>query len=118
MKNEKYYFTIIIPHRNIPHLLKRCISSIPYRDDLQIIIVDDNSSPDIVDFNDFPGEGRLNTSIIYDKTGLFAGHARNMALDYARGKWVIFADADDFFNYCFDEVLEEFKGVEHIIEYC
>ena len=40
---KTFNYSIIIPHRNIPQLLQRCIDSIPSRDDLQIIIVDDNS---------------------------------------------------------------------------
>ena len=48
-------YSIIIPHKNIPQLLKRCLDSIPQRDDVQIIVVDDNSSSDIVDFANFPG---------------------------------------------------------------
>jgi glycosyltransferase involved in cell wall biosynthesis len=46
-------YTIIIPHKNIPHLLQRCLDSIPRRNDLQIIVVDDNSDEDIVDFCGF-----------------------------------------------------------------
>ena len=38
-------FSIIIPHKNIPSLLQRCLDSIPKRDDVQIIVVDDNSNP-------------------------------------------------------------------------
>ena len=48
-------YSFIIPHRNVPHLLQRCIDSIPKRDDIQIIIVDDNSDPKIVNFECFPG---------------------------------------------------------------
>lgn len=47
-------YSFIIPHRNVPHLLQRCIDSIPKRDDIQIIIVDDNSDPKIVNFECFP----------------------------------------------------------------
>ena len=36
-------YTIIIPHHNIPNLLRRCLHSIPLRDDVQIIVVDDCS---------------------------------------------------------------------------
>ena len=32
-------YSFIIPHRNVPHLLQRCIDSIPKRDDIQIIIL-------------------------------------------------------------------------------
>lgn len=39
--NKQYSF--IIPHKNSPDLLNRCIQSIPKRDDIEIIIVDDNS---------------------------------------------------------------------------
>lgn len=36
-------YSIIIPHHNVPTLLERCVNSIPQRDDIQIIVVDDNS---------------------------------------------------------------------------
>ncbi len=41
-------YSIIIPHYNIPKLLLRCVKSIPERDDVQIIVVDD-CSPENVD---------------------------------------------------------------------
>ena len=47
-------YSIIIPHKNIPNLLQRCLDSIPNREDVQIIVVDDNSDPNIVDFDKFP----------------------------------------------------------------
>ena len=93
----KYNYTIIIPHKNIPSLLKRCIDSIPKRKDLQIIIVDDNSSSSIVDFENFPGKERNDVNIIYTKEGRGAGYARNVGLLQADSKWVLFADADDYY---------------------
>ena len=36
-------YSIIIPHKNSAGLLQRCLDSIPQRDDIQIIIIDDNS---------------------------------------------------------------------------
>lgn len=50
-------FSIIIPHHNIPDLLERCIASIPMRDDVEVIVVDDRSSPSVVDFDNFPPGG-------------------------------------------------------------
>lgn len=44
----KYLYSIIIPHRNIPHLLRRCLASIPARDDIQTIVVDDNSDSEYI----------------------------------------------------------------------
>ncbi|MGV8093834.1 MAG: glycosyltransferase family A protein [Mangrovibacterium sp.] len=109
-----YNFTVIIPHKNIPGLLQRCLDSIPLRDDLQIVIVDDNSDASIVDFNNFPGVNRPNTEIFFSKgeKGKGPGFARNMGMSKARGKWVIFSDADDYFNNCFNEALHLYLNVE------
>ena len=93
-----YTYTIIIPHKNAPLLLQRCLDSIPFRDDIQIIVVDDDSSSDVVDFMDFPGSSREDVEIIFTKEGKGAGYARNCGLLHARGKWLLFADADDFFS--------------------
>lgn len=94
-------YTIIIPHKNIPDLLERCLHTIPTRDDLEVIIIDDNSDSDKVNFGDFPGTDRPDTTIIFDKSGKGAGHARNLGVEKARGEKLIFADADDYFNCCF-----------------
>lgn len=89
-------YSVIIPHKDIPCLLQRCLDSIPPRDDVQIIVVDDNSSPDIVDFAHFPGRDRTDVEILFTKEGGGAGYARNCGLAGAKGKWLVFADADDF----------------------
>lgn len=103
-------YSIIIPHRNIPALLQRCINSIPRREDVQIIVVDDNSSPDIVDFDNFPGKkDEKNVEIYYTKAGGGAGFARNVGLSHAKGKWLLFADADDFFSENINCFLDEYK---------
>lgn len=110
-------YSIIIPHHNIPDLLQRCLDSIPDRDDLEIIIVDDNSSSEIVDFSNFPGTHRKNCHVFFDKEGGGAGHARNLALKKARGKRLIFSDADDFFMPCFNDVLDASINIEADVIY-
>lgn len=90
-------FSVIIPHRNTPYLLKRCLDSIPIRDDLEIIVVDDASDSEVVDFSRFPGQDRSDVSIIYSKKSGGGGFARNLGLEHAIGRWLIFADADDCF---------------------
>lgn len=91
-------YSIIIPHKNIPHLLQRCLDSIPRREDIQIIIVDDNSDSERVDFNHFPGAGDPRIEVYLTKEGKGAGYARNVGLRYAKGKWLLFADADDYYT--------------------
>lgn len=107
-----YNYSIIIPHHNIPKLLERLLYSIPIRDDLEVIIVDDNSDKEIVDFEHFPGLGRKNCKVIFDKKGGGGGYARNIGLKEATGKKIMFADADDFFNYCINDILDDYINDE------
>ena len=108
-------YSIIIPHKNCPDLLQRCLNSIPVVPDIQIIIVDDNSDNDIVDFNNFPGKERINTEIYFTKEGKGAGYARNIGLERVKGKWVLFADADDYFTEDFYSIISDYKNSENDI---
>ncbi len=112
-----YKYSIIIPHKNTPTLLQRCLDSIPVREDVQLIIVDDNSDTDKVQFPNFPGKNRANTTIIFSKgeQGKGPGFARNLGLIEAKGKWIIFADADDYFNAGFEQLLDQYKEAEQEI---
>jgi len=96
MSNINY--SIIIPHKNVPQLLQRCLNSIPIRDDVQVIVIDDNSDADKVDFNNFPKWSGKNYEYHLTKEGKGAGYARNIGIKHAIGKWLLFADADDTFN--------------------
>ncbi len=90
--------SIIIPHYNSLELLKNLISTIPNREEIQIIVIDDNSTKDKAEYDLF----RQNNSRIlflcneYGKNS--AGRCRNMGLEKAEGEWLLFADADDFFT--------------------
>ena len=91
-----YTYSIIIPHKNSISLLRRCVESIPKRDDTEIIVVDDNSDVRSSEWNlfrkDFP-----HIQLVLTTEGRGAGYARNVGLSKATGKWLIFADADDYF---------------------
>ena len=106
---SNHIFSVIIPHHNIPQLLQRCLDSIPDTPEVQVIVVDDNSSDVKVDFEHFPGLERKNTTCIFDKEGGGAGHARNIGLSQADGKWLVFADADDFFAADAFDILDRHK---------
>lgn len=95
--NINRLFTIIIPHYNIPDLLMRCLKSIPVSEDIQVIVVDDNSPDSNTYLERFPELSRPYLEFIRTTKGGGAGYARNVGLDHAKGKWLLFADADDFF---------------------
>ncbi|ADV44014.1 glycosyltransferase family A protein [Bacteroides helcogenes] len=106
-------YSIIIPHKNIPQLLQRCLDSIPQREDIQIIVVDDDSSPEVVDFSNFPGQDRAGVELLFTKEGKGAGYARNCGLARAKGKWLLFADADDYFLPDFMNVLDAYRDTDY-----
>jgi glycosyltransferase involved in cell wall biosynthesis len=110
-------YSIIIPHKNIPELLQRCLNSIPRREDIQIIIVDDNSNPDKVDFEHFPGSGDTFVEIVFSKEGKGAGYARNIGITKATGKWLLFADADDYFTDGFLKCLDKYIDSNYDLVY-
>lgn len=115
--NGNINYSVIIPHRNTPNLLQRCINSIPKRNDIQIIVIDDNSDTNIVDFKNFPGLDNPFVEIELTKEGKGAGYARNIGLKRAFGKWLLFADADDFFTESIDYILNFYKDSDAEIIY-
>lgn len=101
MKN----YSFIIPHKNSLQLLKRCLASIPVRDDIEIIVVDDAS-----DEQNIPIIHGSNIRIIRiaPSESKGAGHARNVGLEIATGKWILFADCDDFYEQSFMDELDKY----------
>ena len=104
-----FAYSIVIPHKNCVPLLQRCLDSIPQRDDIQVIIIDDVS--DLTD-----GERSLMESFQNDRTQVvfltetkYAGGARNVGLTLAEGKWVVFADSDDFFTKGAFDIFDDYK---------
>lgn len=95
---QELNLSIIIPHYNSPRLLDKLIESIPDRCDIQIIVVDDNSNKEldvlkhVID--KFSNRIEFYTNHTPSKG---AGTCRNIGLEYVKGKWLLFADADDYF---------------------
>lgn len=92
------FFSIIIPVYNVEKYLKKCIDSILCQSfkNYEIIIVDDGStdnSPFICDSY----KDNENIIVIHKENGGQAS-ARNIALDLAKGLYVMFVDSDDYWN--------------------
>lgn len=107
--------SIIIPHRNIPQLLRRCLESIPQREDIQIIVVDDCSDESITEI--------LTTSCNFRRIEAYetptpsgGGAARNIGLFHAKGKWVTFIDADDFFTSKFNDIVNSLVALQEDVD--
>ena len=101
-------YSIVIPHYNIPQLLQRCLESIPMREDIQIIVVDNNSSPENRMAARAVCEQFPQVEYVQDEIGKGAGHARNIGLEHMNGEWLIFSDADDFFYMPFWNQIDDY----------
>lgn len=112
MGRLSFNYSIIIPHKNIPELLIRCIKSIPVRDDIQVIVVDDNSDNANTYIEKYPELSRPNLEIYFTKEGKGAGYARNVGLKHVKGKWIMFADSDDFFLPEWTKITDEYLDSE------
>lgn len=110
-------FSIIIPHYHTPNLLARCLRSIPENNFIQVIVVDDNSPQNDYYREIIPELSRKNVEFYVTKEGKGAGKARNIGLKYVKGRWVLFADADDFFVEDFWEILSKYKNAKEEIVY-
>lgn len=90
-----FNYTVIIPFRNFDEMLVKACASIPLREDIQVIIVDNGVEPVGKSCLD-----RLNNPQIMYLTSSptkGAGCARNVGLEKAKGKYLLFLDADDYF---------------------
>ena len=92
----KYCYSIIIPHysKEGTEVLERAVNSIPQRKDIQVVVVD--NSPIRIPNDLFVD--KENVYIFYSDNTKGAGHARNVGIEHAKGKWLHFLDADDFFT--------------------
>lgn len=102
--------SIIIPHYNDFDRLCRLLDSIPNNKNIEILIIDDNS-----DSNQFDNEILIKkyhyknvTVLINYKDNRGAGVCRNIGIDNAIGKWVLFADSDDFFTDNFYDLVNQY----------
>lgn len=110
-------YTIVIPHYNIPHLLGRCIASIPEREDIQVIVVDDCSPNSKEYYRMVPELSRPYVEFYSTPAGGSAGRARNVGIDHAQGKWITFLDADDLLIGNAASILDKYKDREEDILY-
>lgn len=89
-------FSVIIPHYNSVFYLEKLIKTIPEDDNIQLIVVDDKSTENTVDIERMV-TARKGIFIHNETNKKGAGTCRNLGIQEARGKWLVFADADDFF---------------------
>lgn len=92
-------FSIIVPIYKVEKYLKKCIDSIigqSYQE-FELILVDDGSPDNCGQICDNYAGSDSRISVVHKKNGGLSS-ARNAGLDIAVGKYVIFADSDDYWD--------------------
>ncbi len=92
----KHNYSVIIPFRDFDNALKKACNSIPNRDDIQIIIVD--NSTNLLDNCTIMQLGNSNIEYYKSSPTKGAGCARNEGMKHADGEYLLFLDADDYFT--------------------
>lgn len=110
-----FTYSVVIPHKNCVPLLQRCLESIPQRNDIQVIVVDDVS--DLTEDERSLMKSFVNerTQVVFLTQSKYAGGARNVGLSMAEGKWVVFADSDDFFTKEAFDIFDGYKDSDYDI---
>jgi glycosyltransferase involved in cell wall biosynthesis len=109
--------SIVVPHYNTPDSLLRLLRSIPDRDEVEVIVTDDNSTVDLTDL-EWELQSWERVHFYKNDSGVKgAGASRNVALRHAKGDWLLFADADDFFVGDVWAVLEPYLNSDYDMVY-
>ena len=91
-------YSVIIPVKNNPGQLSRCLDSIPERDDIEVLVCDDCSSEEQINQIKTLCDKRSQTRLFESDSSRGAGYARNVGISNSKGDWLIFSDSDDFFD--------------------
>ena len=88
--------TIIIPHFNTSDLLQTLLASIPQDKGIQTIVIDDQSELSHLKAIENL-KSKYNFELYYNDLIKSSGACRNIGIKKAKGKWLLFADSDDYF---------------------
>ena len=112
--------TIIIPHYNSTQSLSRMLASIPHNDLFAVIVVDDQSTEGVNEMHDLIAKENRTILLTNSTSNKSAGTARNVGLEYVMehmpdSKWIMFADADDYFLPGFDDKVIDIINTEKVL---
>lgn len=111
--------SIIIPHFELPDALDKLLSTIPDRDDVEVIVVDDKSKRYLDRLQEVK-EKYSRPSVIFtvNQKEKGAGNSRNTGLEMAHGDFILFADTDDYFlENMYDKVCPYFDKEYDVIAF-
>ena len=105
--------SIIMPVYNLPDLTKRALDSIPYDEDLEVIVTDDCSTDDMSFLKDYAKQGKIR--LFRNVANRGTGYTRSCMLDKCEGDYVIGMDNDDYLiTDEFRKAMKELDGTDMV----
>lgn len=111
--------SVIIPVYNQKDLVYRCLDSIPKRNDIEIIVINDGSEDKTLErlmkYKEFIYP---ELKIITYNENKGVSYARNMGIDESSGEYLLMVDSDDYlYGNKFDEIIDKHLNKADFIYY-
>lgn len=104
-------YSIVIPTHNSSSFIQRLFDSIPLIGNVEVIVIDDHSSEhELKKTKEIFAKYTFSHKLFLINDGIrSAGAARNIGINSASGRWLVFADSDDHFTHNFKIILDSYK---------
>ena len=108
--------SVIIPCYNQQDLVIKAIDSIPKRNDIEIMVIDDGSTDNtwnnLLEYRNKHPE-LLNLILLYNEENKGVAYTVNKGYDLANGEYVVLLGSDDYFyTDKFEEAIKELDGTD------
>ena len=105
--------SVIIPVWNQEDLICRAIESIPVRDDIEIIVIDDGSTDNTWRYISTLYDREDRIRLYKNDKNLGVGYTVNRGYDLAEGEYVVLLGSDDFFySEEFEKIMSYLDGTD------
>lgn len=112
---DKLKCSVIIPAYNAEKFITNCLKSIPKRDDIEIIVVNDGSTDRTIGYlKNYKRFGYSDLKIIDYSENKGVSYARNKGIEESKGEYLLFVDSDDYlFPEVFDKIVDNYLTGEY-----
>lgn len=115
---ESYALTVIMPLYNQESLFRIGLDSIPARDDIEIIVIDDGSTDNsLEEVRNYQLSSRKNIVVLHNEQNKGEAYSANRGIDEAKGKYIVRLDSDGDYFINLENAMPYLDGTD-MVYYC